>query len=141
MMASLSSCQGFHPAKVLQPSHGEISNDAHRASQMRGNCAWHMASWNVRTLVDVDGPIEIARRFNCDVSVIDEGRIEQVISELNRYQANVAALQETKWFGLDAYRIEGSVVLTAGRDVPDTRQKSQRGEGVAIVLSGEAIHV
>ena len=75
------------------------------------------------------------------MSVIDEVKMKQVISELNSYQANVAALQETKWFGLDAYRIEGSVVLTAGRDVPDTGQKRQRGEGVAIVLSGEAIHV
>ena len=99
-----------------------------------------MASWNVRTLVDVDGPTEIARRFSCDVSVIDERKIDQVISELDRYQVNVAALQETKWFGVDAYRIGGSVVLTAGRDVPNAEQKRQRGEGVAIVLTEEAIH-
>ena len=84
MMASLSSCQGFPPAEVLQPSQSEISNDAHRASQMSGNCAWHMVSWNVRTLVDVDGPIEIARFSSCDVSVIDERKIDQVINELDR---------------------------------------------------------
>ena len=72
MMASLSSCQVFSLTEVLQPSQGEISNGAHRASLMHGNCAWHMASWNVKTLVDVARPIEIARRFSCDVSVIDE---------------------------------------------------------------------
>ena len=53
---------------------------------------------------------------------------------------SVAALQETKWFGVDAYKSGGSVVLTAGRDVPDAGQRRQKGEGIAIVLSGEAIH-
>ena len=139
-MASLSSCQGFFPAEVLQPSQGEISNDVRRASQMRGNCAWHMASWNVRMLVDVDRPIEIARFSSFDVSVIDERKIDQVINELDRYQVSVSALQETKWSGVDAYKIGGSVVLTAGRDVPDAGQRRQRGKGVAIALSGKAIH-
>ena len=37
-----------------------------------------------------------ARR--CDVSVVDEHKIDQVISELGRYQASVVVLQETKWF-------------------------------------------
>ena len=54
-------------AKVVQSSQGEISNDAHRASQIRRNCAWYMASWNLTALGDVDGLIEIARRFSCDV--------------------------------------------------------------------------
>ena len=30
------------PAEVLQPSQGEISNDAHRASRVGENCAWHL---------------------------------------------------------------------------------------------------
>ena len=76
--------------------------------------------------VDVDRPIEIARRFSCDVSVIDERKVDHVISELDRYQVNVV---ETKWFGVDAYRIGGTVVLTAGRDVPDSGQKRQRRRG------------
>ena len=72
---------------------------------------------------------EIARRFSCDVSVIDEKKIDQVISKLDRYQVNVAALQETKWFGVDAYRIGGSVVLTTGRDVPDSGKKGKEERG------------
>ena len=43
---------------------------------------------------------------------------------------SVDTLQETKWFGVDAYKIGGSVVLTAGRDVPDAGQRRQRGEGL-----------
>ena len=64
--------------------------------------------------------------------------VDQVLSELDRYHVVVAALQETKWFGCKVYRVGESVVLSAGREVPETGTR-QRGEGVAIVLSGEAV--
>ena len=51
---------------------------------------------------------------------------------------SVAALQKTKWFGNEIYKIGSSVVLTAGRDVRGVGQVRQRGEGVAIVLCGKA---
>ena len=51
---------------------------------------------------------------------------------------SLAALQETKRFGIAAYKIGGSVVLTARSNVPGTGQVRQRGERVAIVLSEEA---
>ena len=37
------------------------------------------------------------------------------MSELNRYKIDVAALQETKWFGDETYRVGNCMVLTAGR--------------------------
>jgi len=86
----------------------------------------------------MDGYIETARRSG-DVSVVDERKIDQVVSELDKYGVVVGALQETKWFGCEVYRVGGSVVLTAGRDVPGGSEVRQRGEGVAIVLSGEAV--
>ena len=46
----------------------------------------------------------------------------------------VAALQETRWFGKNVYRVGGSSVLSASRDVPDAGQIKQRGEGAAIVF-------
>ena len=49
----------------------------------------------------------------------------------------VAALQETKWFGS---KVWDSVVLTSGREVPIGSGVRQRGEGVAIVLAGPAVH-
>ena len=65
---------------------------------MRRFSWWYVASWNVRTLLDVDGSIATARR-RCDVSVVDERKIDQVVSELEKYRVVVAGLQETKWFG------------------------------------------
>ena len=48
-------------------------------------------------------------------------------------------LQETKWFGSNVYRIAGAVVLTSGRNLPPSNEPLQRGEGVALVLCGDAI--
>ena len=85
--------------------------------------------------MDVEGSIATARRR--DVSVVDERKIDQVVSELERYRVVVAGLQETKWFGNEVYKVGESVVLSAGRDVPREGGNGQRGEGVAIVLSGQ----
>ena len=40
-------------------------------------------SWNVRTLLDAGGPVETARQ-NGEVSVMDERKIDQLVSELDR---------------------------------------------------------
>ena len=50
-----------------------------------------------------------------------------------------AGLQETKWFGNAVYKVGESIVLTAGRPTPQAGQPRQRGEGVAIILSGLAV--
>jgi hypothetical protein len=47
-------------------------------------------------LVDVEGLIETARQ-SCDVSVVDQRKIDQAVNEWDKYQVVVAALQETKW--------------------------------------------
>ena len=97
-----------------------------------------MASWNVRTLLDVDGPIETAMQ-NKEVNVVDERKIDQVVAELARYRVDVAGLQGTKWFGSDVYRVDDSVVIAAGRPVPGAGVVNQRGEDVVVVLSGPAV--
>ncbi len=91
-------------------------------------------------MLDAEGSIETARQGR-EVSVADERKIDQVVSELCRYKIDVAALQETKWFGCEAYHVGASMVLTAGRKVSgQTDGVRQRGEGVAIVLTGPAIN-
>ena len=95
-MAPPGSSQVCSPAEVLHPSQGEPLIGADRASQMRGFSVWFVALWNVRTLVDVEGSVETARH-DCDASVMDERKTDQVVSELDRYHVVVAALQETKW--------------------------------------------
>ena len=46
------------PCKGMHLSRGEPPLGAHRASQK-----WYLASWNVRTLLEVEGLIETAREF------------------------------------------------------------------------------
>ena len=48
-----------------------------------------MASWNVRTLLDVNGLFEAAREFG-NGSVVDKRKVDQAFSELNRYGVVVA---------------------------------------------------
>ena len=69
----------------------------------------------------------------------EDRRIDQVVRELERYQIKIAALKETKWFKSEIYSVGSSVVLTAGRPIPEIEHVRQRGEGVAIMLSGLAV--
>ena len=77
-------------------------------------------------------PVTTAVRSSRRVS--DDRKIDVVVRELNRFQIEVAGLQETKWFGSEAYAVANSVVLSSGRPVPV--ESFQRGEGVALVLCG-----
>ena len=71
--------------------------------------------------------------------VTEDRRINLVVRELNRYKIPAAVLQETKLFGQAVYCVGKSVVITAGRPTPQPGHSEQRGEGVAVVLSGPAI--
>ena len=127
-MVSLGSCQVCSPQMGLQPTESEPPFTAHRHKQKAA--VWSLALWNVRSLVDVEGPVQTARQRK-EVANAKKRRIDQVVGELNRYKIDVAALQETKWFGDAAYRVGDSMVLTAGRKTPDSDETRVRGEGVA----------
>ena len=47
-------------------------------------------------------------------AVVDERKIDQVVDELGRYEVDVAALQDMKWFGEAEYKVGESVVLAPG---------------------------
>ena len=70
---------------------------------------------------------------------MNERKVDQVVAELERYNVDVAGVQEVKWFGCGVYRVAESVVIAAGRPVPSAGVVNRRGEGVAIVLSGQAM--
>ena len=93
-MASLGSHRVCHTAEVFQTSQDK-DQFAHR-SKKRKTLSWRMGTWNVRSMVDTEGPIEVASRW---------GRGERM-----------AALQETKWFGSEVYQVGGSVELTVERE-------------------------
>ena len=136
-MSSLDSHPTSTPVEDLQTSRAR-SNYAFKAK--RSKMTWKLGSWNVRSLLDVEGSVETARQ-SAEVanSVREERKIDLVIRELDRYGVTIGALQETKWFGIAKYKVGESLVLAAGRPVPTHGEPGQRGEGVAIVLSGPAV--
>ena len=38
-----------------------------------------------------------------------------LLNEVKRHGVKVLALQETKWFGCEVYKVSGGIVLTSGR--------------------------
>ena len=87
----------------------------------------------MHSMVDTEGPVEVASQR------ADHRKVDQIVCELERYDIVVGALQETKWFGCEVYEVNRSVVLTAGRTTLAQGEPVQRGEGVALVLSGLAL--
>ena len=89
-------------------------------------------------MVDTDGPVEVASA-KVDGQRGEQRKVDLIVNEMKRYGVKVAALQETKWFGCEVYQVGGSIVLTSGREKPALNDSKQRGEGVAIMLSGPAV--
>ena len=59
-----------------------------------------MASWNVRTLLDVEGSMEIAKQSYDTGLIADERKNNQVVKS---YQVSMAAIQETKWLDVQIW--------------------------------------
>ena len=53
--------------------------DAHKASLSQKLSLWAVASWNVRTLLDIEGPLENARQGDNVHDVVDERKIHQAV--------------------------------------------------------------
>ena len=132
-MVSLGAYQGCSPAEELQTS--QVQN---LFAQIAGYVRVNFGTWNVRSMVDTEGPLEVASQ-RADGQSGEDRKVDQILCELERYDVVVGALQETKWFGSEVYEVNGSVVLTAGRTTPAQGEPVQRGEGVALVLRGLAL--
>ena len=111
-MVSLIPCQARTSAEDLHSSLGT----QHHAPRERGYKRGFWGLWNIGSMVDTVGSLAIAsRRQNGQLVKL----VNLVVRELKRYNVKVAGLQETKCFGCDVYDVAGSVVLTAGRPLPD----------------------
>ena len=128
-------CQATSPPEDLQPS--EDDQPFAQRTKLKRSSVWYLTSWNVRSLLDTTGSIETARQ-RCE-SDAEDRKIDQVVDVLDDYHVTVAALQETKWFGKEVYKVRESLVLTAGRPVPRADRQRERGEGVALILKGPAV--
>ena len=127
-MTPLLPFQVCSPAEDLQPSQGVCN--AYNVRKARKSITVKFGSWNVRSMVDTEGPVEVASQHS------QRGEDRKVDQVLGRYDIVVGALQETRWFGSEVYDVGDSVILTAGRSTPAQGQAVQRGEGVALVLRG-----
>ena len=132
-MAPLKPSLACAPAEALRTSQGRSIF----AFKQRKTSLWRLGTWNTRSLLDAEGPIETARQGR-DAVQAEDRRADLVIRELSRY-TKVAALQETKWFGSGIYHVGDSIVLASGRKIPTVGEPAQRGEGVALVLSSPAV--
>ena len=74
-----------------------------------------MGTWNVRSIIDNEGPLAIASRRQRG----EDRKVDLTVRGVKRYNVKVVGLQETKWFGRDVNDVAGSVVLTSRKPVPD----------------------
>ena len=80
-MVSLGSSPIRPPAGDLQRPQVKSKKSAQRA-KLRGS-AWFLGSWNVRSLLDCEGPVETARQRS-EMGVSEDRRIDQVLRVLER---------------------------------------------------------
>ena len=89
-MTSLGTHQACTPAEVLQASQGyHLPNYAQRAK----TGVLTASTWNVRSMVDTEGPVEVASQRN-DCQRGEDRKIDQIVLELRRYNVSVGTLQE-----------------------------------------------
>ena len=92
-VARASTCRGVASPRVV------VNGKKFAQSKARGK-KLQFATWNVRSLVNVDGPVETAfARGTRICGDTDDRRIDVVVGQLKRFKIEVTCLQETRWFG------------------------------------------
>ena len=64
-----------------------------------------MGTWNVKSLLDT----EVSHTQRNKVGDAEDKRVVLLVSELERHQVKITAVQEMKWFGNAVNKIRGSV--------------------------------
>ena len=82
-------------------------------------------------MVSTEGPVEVASQ-RADGQRGEDRKVDLIVSEMERYNVKVAALQETRWFGSAVCEVGESSLLMVGRERPAVGDSVQRGEGVTI---------
>ena len=75
-------------------------------------------------MVNTEGPVEIASSRG---DRREDRKVDLIVQEMRRYNVKVTALQKTKWFWSEVYRVTGSVALTSGRKKPAQEDTVKRG--------------
>ena len=119
----------------------EDQNMKQKSKRNRNNLV--VATWNVRTLVECSADERICRKQLMDVvkhgnhsdmpGKIDR-KIDLLVGELRKYGVSVAEIQETKWFGKDAWPVGRYTFLDSGCPLPGDQERASRNEVVGIAL-------
>ena len=99
-----------------------------------------VGSWNVRTLVESRGDLQVCRKRPVgEVSESVDRKLDLLVKELQRYGVAIAGVQESKWFGADVWpAVDGFTFLHSGRPLPGGDDVASRNEGVGILLDARA---
>ena len=87
-MVPLESCQTQSPAETLQNSLGRNQDAAHGEKKGKTtvrkarNVCRRVGTWNMRSMVDTEGPIEVASQRN---ERGEDRKVDLVVGELARY--------------------------------------------------------
>ena len=92
-----------------------------------------VGSWNMRTLMKSEGPIETSFARPGGRGVTVDRKASLMINKLKQFKVNIAGISETNWFGAAVYEVEGFTILHSGRPIPESTPMV-RNEGVGIVL-------
>ena len=76
-------CQSCPLTDDLHTSVSVPSCSAHRRKLKSKFAVWRLASWNVRSLLDIDGSVETARQGRVSHNAEDR-KVDRVISEFRR---------------------------------------------------------
>ena len=89
--------------------------------------------WNMRSLVESEGPKETSVSRPGGRGVAVERKASFMVREMRRFGVNIMGISETKWFGAAVYDVDGFTLLHSGRPLPED-SPMERNEGVGIVL-------
>ena len=101
-MMPLGTHQAHSPTEELHTSQGRNTF----VQRARKEEVWKLGTWNVRSIVDREGTIEVASQ---DEEWGEDRKVNLVVRELARHGVVAGALQETKWFGYGTYEVGDSI--------------------------------
>ena len=84
----------------------------------------------MRSLLDAEGPVETAKQGRGEAQSEDH-RIDQVVSKLSRYKVSVAAMQGTRLYGSNVYRV-GECHAGSRLASPTSRRTSAERKGCGL---------
>ena len=108
----------------------------------RLQCRVKLACWNMHSLVENKGGMEIARARPLQRKAVEKGGVERrtalMIWEFKRYKVFAASFSETKWFRNGIYEVEDHTILHSAHNMLGEGEPAHRGEVVGLVLSPAA---